>query len=95
MEGSPRVPQLTLIVPTFNERDNIAPLLQFIVPSLEGVSWEVILVDDDSTDGTAQAVREIAQHDYRVRCLQRMGRSLWPRSCGITAVGAKTAYIEC
>ena len=90
MTGSLRGSELTLIVPTVNERDNIAPLLQLIVPALEGVSWEVIFVDDDSTDGTAQAVREIAQHDYRVRCLQRIGRRGLSTACieGVLASAA-------
>ncbi len=42
--------------------------------ALAGLDWEVVFVDDDSPDGTAQAAREIAQTDKRVRCLRRIGR---------------------
>jgi dolichol-phosphate mannosyltransferase len=42
--------------------------------ALAGIAWEVIYVDDNSPDGTAQAVRQIAQHDTRVRCIRRIGR---------------------
>jgi hypothetical protein len=46
------IADLVIVVPTFNERDNIAPLLQKLDETLRGVHWEVVFVDDDSTDGT-------------------------------------------
>ncbi len=58
-----RAPELTVVVPTFNERDNIEPLLELLASVLEDVEWEVIFVDDDSADGTAARVREIAARD--------------------------------
>jgi len=67
-------PELTVVVPTFNEHDNIVPLLERLSAVLAGIAWEVIFVDDDSPDGTAEAVRGAARHDTRVRCLQRIGR---------------------
>jgi dolichol-phosphate mannosyltransferase len=68
------VPELTVVVPTFNEHDNIVPLLGRLDAVLAGIAWEVIFVDDDSPDGTAEAVRGAARHDTRVRCIQRIGR---------------------
>jgi len=65
---------LSVIVPTFNEKDNIRELVSRLDDVLAGVRWEVIFVDDDSPDGTADVVREIAQSDACVRCLQRIGR---------------------
>ena len=50
---------VSLIVPTYNERDNIADLVERLKACLAGRSWEVIFVDDDSPDGTAEVVREI------------------------------------
>ncbi len=67
-------PELSLIIPTYNERDNIRPLLQKIEAALTAIAWEVIFVDDDSKDGTAALIREISRNDPRVRCLQRIGR---------------------
>ena len=66
--------ELTVVVPTFNERDNIAALVARLRAVLEGVAWQVIFVDDNSTDGTAAKVKEIAAVDERVLCLHRLGR---------------------
>jgi dolichol-phosphate mannosyltransferase len=66
--------ELSLIVPTFNERENIVPLLERIESALEGISWELIVVDDNSPDGTSSQVREIARRDRRIRAVQRIGR---------------------
>ena len=46
----------------------------------ETISWEVIFVDYDSPDGTAERIREISRRDRRVRCLQRIGRRASPRN---------------
>ena len=71
--GAPCV-ELAIVVPTFNERGNIGELVRRLGRVLEGRHWEVIFVDDDSPDGTAEAVRDLAQRDTRVRCLHRIGR---------------------
>lgn len=74
-------PELCVVIPTFNERDNIRPLLDVLERSLAGLSWEAIFVDDDSPDGTAEIVRRIAREDPRVRCLQRIGRRGLSTAC--------------
>ena len=81
---------LAVIVPTFNERDNIRPLIQKLDVALKGIAWEVICVDDDSPDGTSGLVREIGRQDARVRCLQRVGRRGLSSACveGMLATGA-------
>src|SRR5215471_5943045 len=85
-----RAPELAVVVPTFNERDNVQPLLELLASVLEHVDWEVIFVDDDSSDGTAGRVREIASRDPRVRCLQRIGRRGLSTACieGVLASSA-------
>ncbi len=67
-------PELSVIVPTFNERDNIAPMIECLAAALGDLSWEVIFVDDDSPDGTAELVRRLGASDSRVRCVHRIGR---------------------
>ncbi|HJU18984.1 MAG TPA: glycosyltransferase [Stellaceae bacterium] len=66
--------ELTVVVPTFNERDNIELLMARLDAALAGIAWEVVFVDDDSPDDTAAVVRRLARCDPRIRCLQRIGR---------------------
>ncbi len=68
------MPELAIIVPTLNERSNVEPLLARLESALSGIQWEVIFVDDDSTDGTAALVRQLSLSDPRVRIVQRIGR---------------------
>ena len=84
-------PELSIIVPTFNERENIAELIGRLVVSLGDRSWEVVFVDDDSPDGTADVVREHAAVDSRVRCVQRIGRRGLSSACieGMLATTAR------
>ncbi|MEO1969849.1 MAG: glycosyltransferase, partial [Sphingomonadaceae bacterium] len=44
--------ELAIILPTLNERDNIAPLIERIEDALGPEGWEVLVVDDNSKDGT-------------------------------------------
>jgi dolichol-phosphate mannosyltransferase len=74
-------PELSIVVPTFNERENIAELIRRLEVCLRSRSWEVIFVDDDSPDGTADVVREHAAADSRVRCVQRIGRRGLSSAC--------------
>jgi dolichol-phosphate mannosyltransferase len=67
-------PELTVVVPCYNERLNVQPLIARLDAALSGIAWEVVYVDDDSPDGTAAEVRRIAQIDPRVRCIRRVGR---------------------
>jgi dolichol-phosphate mannosyltransferase len=87
------VAELTIVVPTLNERENIVPLLAKIEAALVGVEWEVIFVDDDSGDGTSDTVREIARRDPRVRCLQRLGRRGLSTACIDGALASSCLYI--
>ena len=74
---------LSVVVPTFNEIGNIEPVVAALTDALSGIEWEVVFVDDDSPDGTAQRVREIGRVNPRVRCVQRIQRR-----------GLSTAVIE-
>jgi dolichol-phosphate mannosyltransferase len=63
-----------VVVPCFNERLNVAPLVARLDAALYGIRWEVVYVDDNSPDGTAAEVRRIGQTDPRVRCIRRIHR---------------------
>ncbi len=73
--------ELTIVVPTFKERDNVAPLLERLERILAGIEWQVVFVDDDLPDGTADTVRAVAQRDRRVRVIQRIGRRGLSSAC--------------
>ena len=56
-----RPPQLAVIVPSYNERDNIELLYEKVALALGSTPWEMIVVDDDSPDGTADLVNELSR----------------------------------
>ena len=87
--------QLSVIVPTFNESGNVAVLVQRLAVALAGIAWEVIFVDDNSPDGTADVVRALSQRDPRVRCIRRIGRRGLSGACieGILASSAPCAAV--
>ena len=88
-------PQLSVVVPTFNERDNVTALFRKLETALAGVAWEVIFVDDNSPDGTWDVVRDLARQDNRVRCIRRIGRRGLSGACieGILASSAPCAAV--
>lgn len=72
---------LSIVVPTFNERDNLIELVDGVAAALAGVSWEVIFVDDDSPDETAALARRLHRSAGQVRVLQRLGRRGLSSAC--------------
>jgi dolichol-phosphate mannosyltransferase len=82
--------ELAVVIPTLNERDNVALVVERLNHALAGLAWEAIFVDDDSPDGTADAVRAIAEKQGNIRCLQRLGRRGLSSACieGILASAA-------
>ena len=71
-KDSSRLPiELSIVVPTFNEKDNVEKLIESIERALPERNWEIIFIDDDSPDGTAEFVRGLAQSKSYVRCHQQ------------------------
>jgi len=68
------VPELTVILPTYNERANVPLIVAALRRALAGIAFEVVFVDDNSPDGTAAIAHEIAATDPRVRVIRRIGR---------------------
>ncbi|MDI4232451.1 glycosyltransferase family 2 protein [Bradyrhizobium sp. Arg237L] len=89
------LPLLSVVVPTFNERDNVTVLYRRLETTLAGIPWEVVFVDDNSPDGTWEVVRGLARQDSRVRCVRRVGRRGLSGACieGILASSAPYAVV--
>ena len=66
--------ELTVVAPAFNEAANVAALASRLDQALPGIHWQLIIVDDDSPDGTAAAAKELALTDSRISCLRRLKR---------------------
>ena len=94
-EQTTDLPVLSLVVPTFNERDNVNRLYRKLKTALRGVAWEVLFVDDNSPDCTWDVVRGLAMRDSRVRCIRRIGRRGLSGACieGILASSAPYAAV--
>ena len=90
--GGNRSIELAIVIPTFNERDNIIPLHHRLIAALDGIAWEAIFVDDDSPDGTAELVRDIAQRDPRIRVISRIGRRGLASACVEGALSSSAPY---
>ena len=86
-------PQLSVVVPTFKERGNVAELVRRLDLALSGIAWEAIFVDDNSPDGTAQVVKDIARADPRVRCLRRVGRRGLAGACIEGMLSSAAPYV--
>jgi dolichol-phosphate mannosyltransferase len=82
--------ELTIVIPTLNERDNILPLIRRLDSALDGISFEVIFVDDESSDGTVQELEALARSRADVRVLRRIGRRGLSSAC-IEGMLASTA----
>jgi dolichol-phosphate mannosyltransferase len=89
------LPQLSVVIPTFNERDNVTTLFRRLEKTLAGIPFEAIFVDDNSPDGTWQVLRALSREDSRVRCIRRIGRRGLSGACieGILASGAPCAAV--
>jgi dolichol-phosphate mannosyltransferase len=73
--AAPSRPSLSVIVPTYREAANVPRLFERLVKTLDGLPWEMVVVDDDSSDGTYDVAFEIARRDPRMRCLRRVNRN--------------------
>jgi len=86
-------PELSIVIPTYNESGNIVEVIRRISCALKEISWEVIVVDDDSPDGTATFAKELAQNDSRIRCLRRVNRRGLAGACIEGMLSSAAPYV--
>ena len=89
------LPKLSVVIPTFNERDNVTTLFRRLEQTLAGIPFEAVFVDDNSPDGTWDVLRALSREDGRVRCIRRIGRRGLSGACieGILASSAPCAAV--
>jgi dolichol-phosphate mannosyltransferase len=85
--------ELAVIIPTFNEKANIAGIVERLERVLAGTYYEIIFVDDDSPDGTSEVVRNIALHRPHVRLIRRIGRRGLASACLEGMMSTAAPYI--
>ncbi len=86
-------PELSVVVPTYNERANIPILIERLTHVLAGCEWEVLFVDDNSPDGTAAVARALGETDGRVRCMRRIGRRGLAGACLEGMLASQARYV--
>lgn len=91
--GAVAAPELTIVIPTYNERQNVPLMVELVGQVLAGVAWEIIFVDDDSPDGTALIANDIGRRDARVRCLRRIGRRGLAGACIEGMLASQAPYL--
>lgn len=64
--------RLSIIVPTYNECRNVVPFIERVKSTLDAFDWEILFVDDNSADGTAQVAFDYARDEPRVRTIIRL-----------------------
>ena len=67
-------PTLSIVIPTFNEKDNIIIILEELKKVLKSISHEIIFVDDNSPDGTSAVVKDCMKKSSKIRLIHRIGR---------------------
>ncbi len=87
------VSKLTIIVPTLNEVDNVAPLITQLETVLRSISWSVLFVDDDSNDGTYEVLRTLAFDRPHVQAIRRIGRKGLSSACIEGMAMATSSYV--
>jgi dolichol-phosphate mannosyltransferase len=86
-------PELTIVVPTLNERDNVPKLIERIETALDGIDWELMFVDDDSADGTAAIAKTLGRTNARIRCIRRIGRRGLAGACLEGMLASQARYV--
>src|ERR1700735_609066 len=85
--------EVALVIPTYNERENIPYLLEALRAVLGDMSWEAVFVDDHSPDGTADCLRSLAASDRQIRVIERVGRRGLSSACIEGMMSTAAPYI--
>ncbi|MDC3107615.1 glycosyltransferase family 2 protein [Paracoccaceae bacterium] len=65
---------ISIIIPTYNEKENISKILEKLEKVLKAIAYEIIFVDDNSPDGTSKEVKSFMEKSSKIRLIHRIGR---------------------
>jgi dolichol-phosphate mannosyltransferase len=90
-----QVPELTIVLPAYNESKNIRPLVDKIAQAMGPIAHEIIVVDDNSPDDTAGVTRDLVSQYPHIRCIRRVGRRGLSGACleGMMAANAPVVAV--
>lgn len=86
-------PELAVVLPTYNERANLPILIEAIARALPGIDYEIVVVDDNSPDGTAALARQIGEGDRRLRLVRRINRRGLAGACVEGMLSTQARYV--
>ena len=90
--------KVSVILPTYNEKDNVLLLILDIQSQLNNQEYEIIVVDDDSPDGTWKIVQKLKEKDEKIHLIRRQGRtgltSAISEGIGV-ATGGVVVWMDC
>ncbi len=86
-------PELAVVVPTFNERANIEKLYEKLSITLRSIAWEMIVVDDNSPDKTADVAWSLGRRHPNIRCIKRVGRRGLSSACTEGILSTSAPYV--
>jgi dolichol-phosphate mannosyltransferase len=87
------MPKLSIVIPTFNEQDNVRQVYTAVAAALGEEDWEIIFVDDASKDATTTEVMALNQEDRRVRLIRRIGRRGLSSACIEGMLASTSEYV--
>ena len=67
-------PTLSIVIPTYNEKDNIFRILERLKKVLKSITYEIIFIDDNSPDGTAAVIKDCIKNSSKIHLIHRIGR---------------------
>lgn len=84
---------ITIVIPTYNEIENIKPVSIAVANSLKEFSWKIIFVDDNSPDGTYDEILKLSKKNNKIACIKRVNQRGLSSACVEGILASNSPYI--